>query len=59
MVESLIKRRATLVLSDDKSAYDFDIKIIGSNNLNRCLNGDIVAVKLLPLSIIGTSAAFT
>lgn len=28
MVESLIKRRATLVLSDDKSAYDFDIKII-------------------------------
>ena len=28
MVESLIKKRATLVLSDDRSAHDFDIKII-------------------------------
>lgn len=28
MVESLLKKRATLVLADDKSAYDFDIKLI-------------------------------
>jgi hypothetical protein len=29
---------------------DFDIKISGMQNLNRCLNGDIVAVELLPES---------
>ena len=28
--------------------YGIEIKIIGTKNLNRSINGDIVAVKLLP-----------
>lgn len=30
--------------------YDFEIKIIGSSNLNRALHGDIAAIELLPES---------